>query len=58
MDPNFSHCPPFDPEKELIHVDCASHTDPDGSVGIGCRHLRDGAPGASISSECIGIAKD
>lgn len=28
------HCPPLDPERELIHVDCASHTYPDGSVGI------------------------
>jgi len=28
------HCPPFDPENELIHVDCASHVYPDGSVGI------------------------
>ncbi len=33
-DPNSPHCPPVDPEKELIHVDCASHTYPDGSVGI------------------------
>lgn len=32
--PNAMHCPPVDPEKELIHVDCASHTYPDGSVGI------------------------
>ncbi len=28
------HCPPLDPDRELIHVDCASHTYPDGSVGI------------------------
>ena len=28
------HCPPLDPERELIHVDCASHTYPDGSIGI------------------------
>jgi cobalt/nickel transport system ATP-binding protein len=28
------HCPPVDRERELIHVDCASHTYPDGSVGI------------------------
>jgi cobalt/nickel transport system ATP-binding protein len=33
-DPGVLHCPPLDPEKELIHVDCASHTYPDGSVGI------------------------
>src|SRR5512136_1323864 len=33
-DPHGPHCPPLDPEKELIHVDCASHTYPDGSVGI------------------------
>jgi len=28
------HCLPPDPENELIHVDCASHVYPDGSVGI------------------------
>ncbi len=28
------HCLPVDPDRELIHVDCASHTYPDGSVGI------------------------
>jgi len=28
------HCPPLDPDRELIHVDCASHVYPDGSVGI------------------------
>jgi cobalt/nickel transport system ATP-binding protein len=33
-DPHGPHCPPLDPERELIHVDCASHTYPDGSVGI------------------------
>ena len=27
-------CPVIDPERELIHVDCASHTYPDGSIGI------------------------
>jgi cobalt/nickel transport system ATP-binding protein len=27
-------CPHVDPERELIHVDCASHTYPDGSIGI------------------------
>ncbi|MDD1684322.1 MAG: ATP-binding cassette domain-containing protein [Methanoregula sp.] len=32
--PEAPHCPPLDPERELIHVDCASHTYPDGSVGI------------------------
>lgn len=32
--PGSPHCPPFDPENELIHVDCASHVYPDGSVGI------------------------
>jgi cobalt/nickel transport system ATP-binding protein len=32
--PDAPHCPPLDPERELIHVDCASHTYPDGSVGI------------------------
>jgi cobalt/nickel transport system ATP-binding protein len=29
-----AHCLPLDPESELIHVDCACHTYPDGSVGI------------------------
>jgi cobalt/nickel transport system ATP-binding protein len=29
-----SHCQHVDPERELIHVDCASHIYPDGSVGI------------------------
>ncbi|MCX6681713.1 MAG: ATP-binding cassette domain-containing protein [Methanoregula sp.] len=33
-DPHAPHCPPIDRERELIHVDCASHTYPDGSVGI------------------------
>jgi cobalt/nickel transport system ATP-binding protein len=33
-DPAAPHCPPLDRERELIHVDCASHTYPDGSVGI------------------------
>jgi cobalt/nickel transport system ATP-binding protein len=28
------HCPPIDPARELIHVDCASHRYPDGSTGI------------------------
>jgi cobalt/nickel transport system ATP-binding protein len=32
--PSFPHSSPVDPEKELIHIDCASHTYPDGSVGI------------------------
>jgi cobalt/nickel transport system ATP-binding protein len=32
--PHGPHCPPFDPDNELIHVDCACHTYPDGSVGI------------------------
>ncbi|MDD1669113.1 MAG: ATP-binding cassette domain-containing protein [Methanomicrobiales archaeon] len=27
-------CPVADPEREILHVDCASHTYPDGSVGI------------------------
>ncbi len=27
-------CPIVDPEREIIHVDCASHSYPDGSVGI------------------------
>jgi cobalt/nickel transport system ATP-binding protein len=29
-----AHCLPLDPASELIHVDCASHSYPDGSVGI------------------------
>jgi cobalt/nickel transport system ATP-binding protein len=33
-DPNHHYCEHIDPERELIHVDCASHTYPDGSVGI------------------------
>ncbi|MGA2121016.1 MAG: ATP-binding cassette domain-containing protein [Methanoregula sp.] len=33
-DPHNAHCPPLDPARELIHVDCASHIYPDGSVGI------------------------
>ena len=33
-DPHAPHCPPVDRERELIHVDCASHTYPDGSIGI------------------------
>lgn len=43
-DPNHLHCEHADPSRELIHVDCASHTYPDGSVGIHemCFHvLRD-----------------
>jgi cobalt/nickel transport system ATP-binding protein len=32
--PDAPHCPPADHDRELIHVDCASHTYPDGSVGI------------------------
>jgi cobalt/nickel transport system ATP-binding protein len=32
--PNVPHCHPVDRDRELIHVDCASHTYPDGSVGI------------------------
>jgi cobalt/nickel transport system ATP-binding protein len=32
--PNVPHCHPVDHDRELIHVDCASHTYPDGSVGI------------------------
>jgi cobalt/nickel transport system ATP-binding protein len=32
--PEAPHCPPVDRERELIHVDCASHTYADGSVGI------------------------
>jgi len=27
-------CPVVDPEREIIHVDCASHSYPDGSIGI------------------------
>ncbi len=30
----FIHCTPVDPDQELIHIDCASHVYPDGSVGI------------------------
>jgi cobalt/nickel transport system ATP-binding protein len=33
-DPNHLHCEHGDPSRELIHVDCASHTYPDGSIGI------------------------
>jgi len=33
-DPHHPHCAPVDPDRELIHVDCASHVYPDGSVGI------------------------
>jgi len=33
-DPHAPHCPPIDKERELIHVDCASHIYADGSVGI------------------------
>ncbi|MCK9632191.1 MAG: ATP-binding cassette domain-containing protein [Methanoregula sp.] len=33
-DPNHQHCNHVDPGRELIHVDCASHIYPDGSVGI------------------------
>ena len=32
--PDAPHCPPVDRDRELIHVDCASHTYADGSVGI------------------------
>lgn len=32
--PDTPHCPPVNYDRELIHVDCASHTYPDGSVGI------------------------
>jgi len=32
--PHGPHCPPLDPANELIHIDCACHTYPDGSVGI------------------------
>ena len=28
------HCPHVDKDRELIHVDCASHVYPDGSIGI------------------------
>ncbi|MCK9593171.1 MAG: ATP-binding cassette domain-containing protein [Methanoregula sp.] len=31
---SISHCHHHDKERELIHVDCASHVYPDGSVGI------------------------
>lgn len=30
----FLHCTPVDPDRDLIHIDCASHIYPDGSVGI------------------------
>lgn len=33
-DPGHRHCDHSDPSRELIHVDCASHTYPDGSIGI------------------------
>ena len=33
-DPHHQHCDHIDPERELIHVDCASHVYPDGSIGI------------------------
>lgn len=33
-DPHHRHCNHIDPGRELIHVDCASHIYPDGSVGI------------------------
>ncbi len=33
-DPNSPHCPAYRKDRELIHVDCASHVYPDGSVGI------------------------
>lgn len=41
-DPASPHCPPVDRDRELIHVDCASHTYPDGSVGIHdmCFHVQ------------------
>src|SRR5512136_1649672 len=32
--PDAPHCPPVDYDRELIHVDCASHQYRDGSVGI------------------------
>ncbi len=37
-----SHCAHNDKERELIHVDCASHVYPDGSVGIHnmCFHVQ------------------
>ncbi len=40
--PDSPHCPPIDHDRELIHVDCASHTYPDGSVGIHdmCFHVQ------------------
>ncbi|RPI36309.1 MAG: ATP-binding cassette domain-containing protein [Methanoregulaceae archaeon] len=40
--PDAPHCPPVDRDRELIHVDCASHTYPDGSVGIHdmCFHVQ------------------
>jgi cobalt/nickel transport system ATP-binding protein len=36
------HCPHIDKDRELIHVDCASHVYPDGSVGIHemCFHVQ------------------
>lgn len=30
----YRHCKPLDPINERIHIDCASHIYPDGSVGI------------------------
>lgn len=33
-DPDHLHCEHGDLSRELIHVDCASHTYPDGSIGI------------------------
>jgi len=33
-DPQHQHCNHIDPGRELIHVDCASHVYPDGSIGI------------------------
>lgn len=33
-DRDSAHCFPIDPEREIIHVDCASHIYPDGSSGI------------------------
>ena len=32
--PGPAPCPVVDPEREIIHVDCASHSYPDGSIGI------------------------
>jgi cobalt/nickel transport system ATP-binding protein len=32
--PDAQHCPPLNRDRELIHIDCASHTYPDGSIGI------------------------